>query len=431
MFFLRSLEFRTRETIALYDFSDREPNKHTSEREQSAIRISPTIHFSYLACMLPLRILSSLLVSSRLVSHYHNLIVTTTTRVFRGMHSDFSWQQLPPRGIDQSHRQRRRFVRDEAIALSSSASGYDESEHDVSVDVTLPSVGDLQKPQQSTTNEALRPQQIQSTPRKNRPGFNSYLKVVLDDKTLQRLNQDTVRIAESVKLQQQSQRAIIETAEAAKQASNDNIDSSGTASNIKTRSNKRPLAIKLRSLQSLHVTLFFGGETLCHLPENELVSFHSQVTAELQQRGFFQSNSGDTTSKDLIFPISSESVFTIKEYCLFPPRRNNLIVALLDAPSEWVAIHDCIREIAKRSESQALREVVQYGNKARWTPHITLANVVGGSKEELRELQTHLLFVSQAFQDKDSIRGSVCKIAMGGPMPAQVELDWDFYVTRG
>ena len=311
--------------------------------------------------------------------------------------------------------------------------------------------------------------------RVNRPGFNSYLKVVLDDNTIKRLHEMTLKISELVKAEV-STFAVAQGNENTLDKADDQEcskeetgyadqskcnDSKQEAKNSQKRQKKgqerNSLIVKPRSEASLHMTFFFGGETLCELPASELTEFHSRVTKLFVERNFFQdekctNHQGDggkldqicstnavecaedaessthpvQTAQNLLnhFPVE----FRVKELRVFPPRRNNLIVAELEAPSEWHELHDAIRTVAKTADySSGLRQVTARG-KELWTPHITLANVLGGNNKGHRRYLEHLLGeMSNELACCQHAGASVQYVSMGGPVPKQVDLNWKFY----
>jgi 2'-5' RNA ligase len=97
----------------------------------------------------------------------------------------------------------------------------------------------------------------------------------------------------------------------------------------------------------------------------------------------------------------------------------------------WQELHDDIRALARKGSSKSLRDITVY-SKDTWTPHITLCNINGGTKDELKELNEHLNAISHELSAvNDSMfeaRGS--RIAMGGPIPEQAPLDWDFVLNQ-
>jgi len=332
--------------------------------------------------------------------------------------------------------------------------------------------------------------------RKYRPGFNSYLKVVLDGASLGRLRRLAIEVRDRV-ADDQEQREEEEEEEGATAQTKNNSSSGvtsaggnndgtvrteedqlwGDSDNERNNNNKRSnnssngnrkksppvLKVKPRSEDSLHMTFFFGGEVLCELPAEELVEFHARVSALLLDNGFVQNQqqqqqeSGAEDDRigtcDGGDGVSTSQRFRVKEICLFPPRRNNLVVAVLEAPPLFQRLHDEIRSIAKNwgddpdgggeenkdrsgdndgstsPPKNALREIASY-SKDNWTPHVTLANVYGGNEESKRMLRELLQDISQretASADSDFLmEASGRTIEMGGPVPEQVELDWNF-----
>jgi 2'-5' RNA ligase len=315
-----------------------------------------------------------------------------------------SWAPLPPRGSSSNrerHRERRRLP--QAAAKSSSTDKEDTR----------------------SGNQKEKPKQR----RVNRPGFNSYLKVLLDDKTMDILYEMAVqvqaRIQESMEEQEQKEanRTTSEDIEKTEK------DPPQQQQQKQSKASKRKLIrFKPRSRVSFHMTLFFGGEIICELPPNELLEWHGRVSERLGKSGFRFQDSGDDS-------ISSTDDFSFEVVGLkvFPPQRKNLIVAILEPAPAWHVLHNDIRELAKdESCSKALAEITRY-SKDKWISHITLGNLYGGTKEQLRSLDPLL---QEVFQSKlpvdndgssnDCLAAFTSGIAMGGPVPEQLELDWDF-----
>jgi hypothetical protein len=126
--------------------------------------------------------------------------------------------------------------------------------------------------------------------------------------------------------------------------------------------------------------------------------------------------------------------FRVTDVCVFPPQRRYLVVAALEASPAWHAIHDDLRSIAKNSSSwsPALAQIAK-ASKERWIPHITLGNLFGGTKTDLQILSD----VSRNLSPEPDTslnetaffvtRLVIAKaIALGGPIPTQASLDWDF-----
>jgi len=228
------------------------------------------------------------------------------------------------------------------------------------------------------------------------------------------------------------------------------VEANNSQKSQRKRKERKSFIVKPRSEASLHMTFFFGGEMLCELPASELTEFHSRVAKLFLERGFYQDEKFTNNQVDQIcstnvdecadhvsstqplqtaehllthFPIE----FRVKELRIFPPRRNNLIVAELEAPSKWHELHDDIRNVAKTADSSGLRHVAASG-KERWTPHITLANLIGGNnKEHRRYLERLLGEMSNELACRQHVGASVQCVTMGGPVPKQVDLNWNFY----
>ena len=283
--------------------------------------------------------------------------------------------------------------------------------------------------------------------RKNRPGFNSYLKVLLDQSTMRMLQTTILDIRQKVQESNEKETGVEGGEE--RTSKEETAEETNVSSNQPQRNKSRPLLrIKPRSLESLHMTLFFGGETLCELSPEELTVWHEQVAKRIRQS--FPPSSDGTTKKLLDFcqcccggdgsaaTGNSETDddnddcywFRLKEVCVFPPRRKNLIVATLEASPAWHTLHDDIRAIAAHSESsEGLRNLVESTSFEKWTPHITLANIIASGPRSVQRAQTKRLGeMLHQVELPESLQGMLKAnaITMGGPVPQQVPLDWNF-----
>jgi 2'-5' RNA ligase len=267
---------------------------------------------------------------------------------------------------------------------------------------------------------------------RNRPGFNSYLKVDMPDKVLQNLRQIVQTVASNYDDAAESIQQQAPTDEA-------------TSTTMMIAANKRPFRIKPRALESLHMTLFFGGETLGQIGTGQLEDLHQKCTSVIRGSGFIATSaansSGPTTGGPMVDDSSSTAAaygrmpchpdndfwFTIKEVRVFPPGRSNLIVAILEAAPAWHTLHNVLREAARAVESDEIRTVLNYSHET-WVAHITLANIIspkGPTKRTLQRLQQKLYNAQLALPD-DQRRVFAKGISMGGPLPTQVDLNWDF-----
>lgn len=201
------------------------------------------------------------------------------------------------------------------------------------------------------------------------------------------------------------------------------------ASDSRPESQTLQIKIKPRSLESLHMTLFFGGEILCDLSPEELIEWHSQVEKRIQQSFLCEKESA--ALDDSPDRRTDEYWFRLKELTLFPPPRKNLIVASLEASSAWHLLHDDIRAIAEQSKSEKLRGIVKQSSFQQWKPHITLANLrFAGARKSQRLSQEHLQKILKQIDFPPGPELHANGIAMGGPIPNQALLNWDFSTTR-
>ena len=230
-------------------------------------------------------------------------------------------------------------------------------------------------------------------------------------------------------------------------------------SNQERKRSKRPLTFKPRSRKGLHMTFFFGGTILCELPVEELQEWHGKIMRRFEEAK--ASNNIDSGANDEETQQQQQEqrqdqceadgyTLQFKELCLFPPRRNTLIVAIFEASPALHRLHDDIRDIAKNGESELLASVVQR-SKEKWTAHVTIGDLFGGvsKKADLKELAALLsdglgmtaLKVTdpEATAEEEQVEAEespaplpsftarVRGVTMGGPVPEQVELDWDYY----
>lgn len=263
----------------------------------------------------------------------------------------------------------------------------------------------------------------------NRPGFNSYLKVILDDTSMNILHQMSLNIQNEVQQRAgNSSEANLESlAEKVEQAVPDTAPQS-----LSRGKDSAPLKYRPRARISLHMTLFFGGETLCTLPKDELQNWHARISERLERSGFFlQGRSQERESVDQ--SVSHAFGFRVSGLKVFPPQRNNLVVATLEPKDEWHDLHRDLREIAKdESCSPELASIVSC-SKETWIAHVTLGNLIGGAKNDRKQLDTLLLndvfdaTLASLPMNGDTFAATTQGIGMGGPIPAQLELDWDFH----
>jgi 2'-5' RNA ligase len=136
------------------------------------------------------------------------------------------------------------------------------------------------------------------------------------------------------------------------------------------RGRASPFSVRPRPRGSLHLTLFFGGEGLGRLPEQDLEAFHARVSsALLRDQGAhglaFEQDPGRQVSAatgDLVDGTERGDSSVVKDprFCFriaglrtFPPRRNNLVVAELEAPEAWTRVRGAILQGCSASTAAA------------------------------------------------------------------------------
>ena len=274
------------------------------------------------------------------------------------------------------------------------------------------------------TNEQVAPKEKPKRP--TRP-LNSYLKVVLDDATMDHLHEISVKLGKDIQTTIRSD-------------SQQQVD----------KCKGKPLRFRYRSRNSLHFTFFFGGQVLCSMPPEELISWHSDIKGRLCKSHFYL-DAQDSIVNDDSNPerVVIESVpdtylggeeeepevdkdeywFRIKKLSLFPPKRDYLIVAILEASPAYHALYRDIRNIALNGDSEELQALAEKDKGPDWIPHITLGNLYGGTKDDKRavgEMLKHYSLETGPQDETSNAAIGVKCITMGGPVPKQAELDWDF-----
>jgi len=274
---------------------------------------------------------------------------------------------------------------------------------------------------------------------------NSYLKIVVDDASVDLLHGTARRIRQEVRQRFPDVPKDDETGDAKEGSTKASADAADNTDEPppddkdqpppkqQKRRPPRPLTFKPRSRDSLHMTFFFGGTTICEIPPEELMEWHDKVMARLQQAS---ENTDDNSGDDA---EASRYTLQFRGLSLFPPGRNTLVVGIFDGSPELHRLHNDLRDIARNSNSDGLKEVVQRSKK-RWTVHVTLGDLHGGGrgdakKETLKELgkmlEVGIGLEALGEQDEStnppSFTAKVWGVAMGGPVPPQVELKWDHF----
>ena len=283
----------------------------------------------------------------------------------------------------------------------------------------------------------------------SRTGCNSYLKVVLAEDSMTFLHEISLQIQQHM---------------------NNHHDAANQSTPMR-------LTFRPRSQESLHMTLLFGGTVLCALEPPELRRWHAHVRNRLEEDQFVlrssAASSSTTNPSDDKNNASDDWTFELQDICTFPPHRHDLIVAKFRAGPKAHALYRDLRRMT--DNIPALQQVTQQCSKESWVAHVTLGNkrVSRGdddaknedtaptrhykkhtrrprpSKQELQEnvgkVLRELFLEESAKTDQvggheiaDSARDCLPPhwrnkifptqgIRMGGPVPVQCDLDWNFY----
>ena len=296
---------------------------------------------------------------------------------------------------------------------------------------------------------------------KHRSGYNSYLHVVLDERVLDTLQSLSMKIQRDDIIQK-----LISKSEKNGYREDHNQEHPKEPPILSFPSQQdicSAVRYRSRSRSSLHMTFFFGGETLCKLSPNELQTWYDDIKNRFYKSGFYQHRLTyyNTCAKLLQFwhntiGIRSNTSFRINRLRLFPPGKNYLIVAELEAVeasgklSCWYNLHKDIVQIANGSSSPNIQDLYHYNTNTcnKWIPHITLGNIqtinrkVGTSSTPLLLNERHRMYIdteltqllrrhtSNLYPKLPLSQSLYCQahgISMGGQKPKQIpNLNWEF-----
>ena len=200
-------------------------------------------------------------------------------------------------------------------------------------------------------------------------------------------------------------------------------DENSQSSISKKQANKQ-MSINPRTCQSLHMTYFFASQVLDEMSSSELQLWHEMVG-----RCILEHNKGSSRDYSL----------RMNKLRTFPPNRDYLIVAEFDPSNDLVELYDELCKLAVKEKENSCKEEIddiEYEfpllqaltsrqQKSNWIAHITLGNISGGSKDDMATFKQWLGNKSiqvDAISSKISIQG----LTIGGPVPRQAELDWNF-----
>ncbi len=216
---------------------------------------------------------------------------------------------------------------------------------------------------------------------------------------------------------------------------------------VSKKQSKRQLTIKPRTLPSLHMTYFFCGKVLDEMPSDELHLWNSMVRERL-----LEYIDNDATSS------AEEYTLQFKGLKLFPPNKHYLIVAMFEPSSKLYGLyeelcnlamsekasqhHDASHTddeskylfplLAELTKSQHEKRNQNNENSPSWVAHVTLGNLSGGSREDVKRLNFWLQDYKSQARDMPQLVSdiNVNGLALGGPIPSHVDLDWDYPFYR-
>eukprot|EP00977_Amphora_coffeiformis_P004250 scaffold896_cov172-Amphora_coffeaeformis.AAC.17 len=331
--------------------------------------------------------------------------------------------------------------------------------------------------QHATDNSSCPPSQPPPK-RRYRPGYNSYLKVLLEDTIVTALYEATLELRDYCVMAHAS--TTTATASSAQHeggetthrdgSTTDHVDDNVATTGRGSLPSPQGGGIKLkpRSLTSLHLTLLFGGEVWGEIPAEELEQFQARISHRLARSGFspLRSSHHDDTNPPSSLQETMQQLLpsptntatndrsssqqneddhgrTEDEYwirfdrlTIFPPRRNNLVVALFQVSPAWQALYKDLvatltttnQQPSSADKEDALQQIAKKSHNT-WAPHVTLANIIVQGKERgshMQALKKQLDQTSQALTNKLGSSSNLRGISMGGPVPSQVALNWDF-----
>lgn len=219
---------------------------------------------------------------------------------------------------------------------------------------------------------------------------------------------------------------------------------------VSKKQSKRQLTIKPRTLPSLHMTYFFCGKVLEDMTSDELHLWNAMVRERLLE----YNNANDATS-------SSDGEYTLqfKGLKLFPPNKHYLIVAMFEPSSKLYGLYEELCNLAmsekpshhhhvsdtmgdeskylfpllaELTKSQHEKRNQSKENSPSWVAHVTLGNLSGGNGEDVKRLHSWLEdYKYQAIDMLQIVNGiNVNGLALGGPIPSHVDLDWHYPFHR-
>jgi hypothetical protein len=278
--------------------------------------------------------------------------------------------------------------------------------------------------------------------RQRTPSANSYLKLILDDAIIDALHDAAIameRTATDI-----SQEIVLSMP----RGNEDGIEGK--------RNIKPPIRFKPMPRSYLHLTVFFGGEDLSALSSADLIKWHEYVSAQTRkiiassspytelndELGNLPQSVGENETQQVLLSLREQNrrvSLNLDSFMAFPPRRLNLLVAAFSAPSLLHQLHRNILTFSS-SEGSALKSVALRNARGEWKPHVSLGRLIVDKKcvDKKSKIWTETLEKildsgREEFKSKYSLssaqdcmtQAAAYGVAMGGIIPAQVDLDWN------
>mmetsp|Transcript_9679 Transcript_9679/g.20317 ORF Transcript_9679/g.20317 Transcript_9679/m.20317 type:complete len:465 (-) Transcript_9679:2277-3671(-) len=350
-------------------------------------------------------------------------------------------------------------------------------QHDMSASAKKEKIQFQQKWRKKAPNGAKSNEEDQLKPKRSVARvLNSYLKVTIDDSVFEDLHG---LVSQTIECWQDMQKSEQETIES--MGSQINADEPQTEGKKQKPRNHRQtgrkkssheLLIKQRSHRSLHITFFFCGTVLDQMTNEQLILWNASLRQLIQKKEC----------------LLSKCTLKFHSLAVFPPHRENLIVALFQNSPELDVLYEelCNLAVKKKETDNAnqgeyaidtlrtshdvnadaeyefplLRDIVysrketqrRKSNRVRfdgvaslddvsspWIAHVTLGNLTGRSQAEVNRLKQWLKdihTVEMSVEERSTLHSKVPRalqseisvqgLSLGGPKPRNVDLDWNF-----
>lgn len=298
---------------------------------------------------------------------------------------------------------------------------------------------------------------------------NSYLKLLLEDAVLDQLYHITCQMKHEWEEEVEGRQRKMDNALIKDNDGQVVVVVQPTIIRSKKQTKRQLVTIQPRSRSSLHMTFFFLGKVLDRMTSTDVQRW--QIMVKECCVAMDNSSEGDDNNHHHHHQDYS-LLLKFKALTMFPPGKSNLLVATFDpsialdtlyeklwhlALSEkspkTTSTSDCydddtaVLEMKEEYEFPLLRDLMlqqqkkrkQCGSAPSWVAHVTLASIVGGSKEERNSFGEWVNGMAGTSRDSVTIAEKelaalqshsihALGVALGGPIPDVREhiIDWNF-----